>query len=184
SSWGDVVGTSMSDTFTVAAYTYPAWYRLRMICNTTHDTTYSTIAHIGTAPPYACYCYSIATGGSKEDSSDIGAFTIGKYLWDKGGPHILNPVAVNGRSNLTGTVEDLYADTTYSIGVYQILKSATHSDAKITLFMDFNNNLSYDIPDERVWTGYTTASDWYITTNVTIPDAVITEVPTGMRLIL
>ncbi|HXS36630.1 MAG TPA: GEVED domain-containing protein, partial [Flavipsychrobacter sp.] len=83
SSWGDVAGTSMSDTFTVAAYTYPAWYRLRMICNDTHDTTYSTVAHIGTAPPYACYCYSIATGGSKYDSSDIGAFTIGKYLWDK-----------------------------------------------------------------------------------------------------
>ncbi|HXS36631.1 MAG TPA: T9SS type A sorting domain-containing protein [Flavipsychrobacter sp.] len=183
-SWGDIPGMSMTDTFTVASYIVPTWYRLRVICNDSHDTTYSKVAHVGTAPAYACYCYSMATGGSKYDSSDIGAFTIGTYLWDKGGPHILNPVAVNGRTDHTGDVLDLYADSTYPVSVYQILKSAEHADSKITLFMDFNNNLVYDVPDERVWTTYTTASDWYLTTSLTIPDAVITEVPTGMRLIL
>ena len=50
--------------------------------------------------------------------------------------------------------------------------------------MDFNNNFAYDIPDERVWTAFTSASDWYINSSITIPHDVITEVPTGMRLIL
>jgi len=126
----------------------------------------------------------MAIGGSTGDSSDIGAFTIGKYIVSKGGPHILNPAATAGRTDHTGTIIDLDVDSTYPVGVYQVLSSAEHGDAKITLFIDYNNNLSYDIPQERVWTTTTSSTDWYKTTSLLIPDSVITDVPTGMRLIL
>jgi hypothetical protein len=52
------------------------------------------------------------------------------------------------------------------------------------MFIDYNNNFQYDIPEERVWTGYTSSTDWYITTSLTIPHTVIGGVPTGMRLII
>jgi hypothetical protein len=183
STWGDIPGTAKRDTLT-QIFAGTTWYRLRIICLTSNDTSYSNAVKVRRGEGYECYCFSEATGGAKYDSSDIGAFTLGDFILNKKGPHLLNPAATVGHAGYPGNIIDLYVDTTYNVGLYHIMRSAAHADAKITLFMDYNNSHSYDVPNERVWTAYTSASDWYITTAITIPDVVVTDVPTGMRLIL
>ncbi|HXS36633.1 MAG TPA: GEVED domain-containing protein [Flavipsychrobacter sp.] len=182
-SWADISGTTNMDTLT-QVFSTTVYHRLKMTCTNTGAVSYSNIVTINRAPAYACYCFSMATGGKKEDSCDVGAFSFGSFAVTKGGPHLHNGAATSGHESYTGTIIDLAVDSTYPVQIYQILKSATHGDAKITLFIDYNNNITYDVPDERVLTAFTTETDFYITSAVTIPDAVLTGVPTGMRLII
>ena len=182
--WGMVPGSLGRDTMSFNFTGTKVYYRFVTVCNNTHDTSRSNLIKIDEAPSYACYCYSMATGGVKYDSSDIGAFTFGSFIVNKKGPHVLNPVATSSRTNYTGSIIDLDVDSTYDVGVYHILKTK-HADAKVTLFIDYNNNHQYDYNyGERVWTAYTTSSDWYLTTKIRIPDSVIVNQPTGMRLII
>lgn len=181
--WFDIPNTTDQDTLTqlVTGVTY---YRLKMICLNTNDTSYSVPAKVNLNAGYKCYCYSEAVGG-KQDSTDIGSFTVGNFVMTTGGPHLLNPQAIRRRTDYTGiTGIELYADSTYALGAFQTLRGHQHRDAKITMFMDFNNNLVYDVPQERVWTALTSAADFYLTGSVTIPNTVITDVPTGMRIII
>jgi hypothetical protein len=185
STWSSVPNSTGKDSITHTIAAANTSFRLRMICNNTGDITYSNVVSVHIKPPYKCYCYSMATGRDK-DTTDVGAFGIGNFLiGTPGGPHLRNPDAVMGRTDYTnaGPVQ-LYTDTTYQADIFQIMRRDWHSDAKITLFMDFNNNLQYDIPQERVGTVYTSINDWYKIMNVTIPGSVITDVPTGMRLII
>jgi hypothetical protein len=182
--WGDMPGTANRDTISQTFTGSTTWYRMQMICAAAHDTTHSASVQVKLGAAYQCYCFSEAVGGIRKDSSDIGAFTFGSFVVNKKGPHILNPAATGSHTNYTGNIIELDVDSTYPVGLYHILRSSNHGDAKVTLFIDYNNNLSYDVPTERVWTAYTSAYDWYITTAITIPDIVITDVPTGMRLIL
>jgi hypothetical protein len=78
----------------------------------------------------------------------------------------------------------LDVDSTYQLTVYHTQRTAVHGDAKITVFMDFNNDKEYDAPYERVYTGYTNVGSFTVVDNITIPSTVITGVPTGMRVIL
>jgi len=181
--WGDMPGTTKRDTLT-QIFNRTTWYRLQMVCLTTHDTSYSNVIKVKEGEAYQCYCFSAATGGTAHDSSDIGAFTFGTFIMNKKGPHLLNPAATRSHTSYVDRTLDLYVDSTYPVGLYHILRSATHGDSKVTLFIDYNNNLRFDLPDERVWTAYTSAIDWYINTTVKIPDIVVADVPTGMRLIL
>jgi len=185
--WGMVTGSLGKDTMSFNFTGTKIYYRFVTVCSNTNDTTYSNVIKIDEAPYYACYCYSMAIGGVKYDSSDIGAFSFGSFIVSKKGTHVWNPLATSGYMNYTGMIIDLDldVDSIYTVGVYHILKTS-HADAKVTLFIDYNNNNQYDYNSgERVWTAYTTSSDWYLTTNIRIPlDSVITDVPTGMRLIL
>lgn len=181
-----VMPNSLGKDTLVRIFTGPSLYRLQMICTNTGDTTYSNIIQVNGKPPYKCYCYSTADGGIN-DTSDIGAFTIGNFVVSAVGPHLLNPQAIRGRADYTdlGPIE-LYADSSYLTAFYHILRSSAHADARITMFMDFNNNLQYDIPSERITldNNITTLNNWYLTDTVAIPDAVVPDVPTGLRVIL
>jgi hypothetical protein len=184
--WADMPGTIGLDTISQIV-TGPGWYRLRMVClglpGNTPDTTYSNEVSVVINPYYSCYCYSLADGGNL-DSSDIGAFSIYNFMTSVTGPHILNPNAFRSRTDYTrvSTIE-LWADSTYQIQVYQILRSAVHADGKITLFMDFNNDHAYSAA-ERIWTAYTTSSNWFLVDSITIPTNLVPELLTGMRLII
>ncbi|RYE17377.1 MAG: T9SS type A sorting domain-containing protein, partial [Sphingobacteriales bacterium] len=68
--------------------------------------------------------------------------------------------------------------------VFHTQFNRTHGDAKITVFVDFNNNKQYDIPEERIYTGFTSVGDFNLMGQVVIPNTVIVNVPTGMRVIL
>src|SRR5690606_32267058 len=83
-----------------------------------------------------------------------------------------------------GSVIELDVDSTYNMIVYHTMRSKEHGDAKITIFMDFNNDKEYDVPYERVFTGYTSVGNFTIADNVVIPSSVITGLETGLRVIL
>jgi hypothetical protein len=54
----------------------------------------------------------------------------------------------------------------------------------VTVFVDFNNNKQYDIPEERIYTGFTSIGNHVKIGNLIIPNNVIVNVPTGMRVIV
>jgi len=134
-------------------------------------------------PAYKCYCLSQAIGGSR-DTSDIGGVSIGPFVYTKGGGHLNNGKAIYAHEDFTNHIIDLYVDTTYSLNVYYIMKHNFNANAKVTLFMDFDNNFKYDLPTELLWTAYTTPTYWYLTHDITIPELVISDLPTGMRLVV
>ncbi len=189
--WNDVTGSANKDTL-MRTFSNTIWYRMRLICSVTSDTTYSNIIKINIKPPYKCYCYSAATGGVN-DTSDIGSFSIGTFHTTSGGPHLSNPAAVKGRTDYTdlGPIE-LYTDSTYTVDIFHTMSSATHADGRVTLFIDYNNNLQYDIPDEAIYLTtpnpttdwQTTSTLWYLSNKIHTSYAAIPDVPTGMRVII
>ncbi len=190
--WNDLPGTVNRDTITLM-FTNTTWYRLRIICAITGDTTYSNIIKINIKPPYKCYCYSIATGGS-QDTSDIGSFSLSNVVTNSGGPHLGNPAAIRGRTDYTdyGPII-LYSDSTYEVDIFHTMPGMNPADARVTMFIDYNNNLQYDIPEEAIYlTTQNPATDWistnnngwYLTNNISIPHAVIPNAPTGLRVII
>lgn len=187
--WTNVANSTNKDTIQ-RLFVAPAQYRLRMICTTSSDTTYSNPVNTTLGPPYACYCYSITTGfpSSNQDSSDIGAFRIGNFLMTSGsgGPHLQNPDAIRQRTNYTDVAQiNLVEGNAYVVNVFHTMRAKLHKDAKITVFIDYDNDFVYDIPRERVLTGFTSATNWYFVDSVRIPaDSFIADVPTGLRVVL
>ncbi len=158
-------------------------FRLRIWCGNTNDTGYSNIATVTMKEPYQCYCYSEATGKSL-DSSDVGVLTINDETFGAPGGHLNNAAAIHGRTDNTDQTINLLANEPLELSLTHILRSSRHADAKVTVFIDYNNNLQYDIPEERVWSTTTTASAWNLSETITIPSGVVTNVPTGLRVII
>lgn len=180
--WGPVPNSLNRDTMTMLVQ-YPNYYKLRIICANTNDTTYSNMLFVNTVLPYKCYCLNQATL-SDLDSSDIGAFRVYNFILNTGGPHVKNPSAIRQRTDYTYiTPIELMADSTYRIEVYHTMKTAIHADAKVTAFIDYNNSLTYE-PSEKIWSGTTTASNFYITGSFHVPYVLIANKPTGMRIVL
>ncbi|MBN9483320.1 MAG: hypothetical protein BGO70_12635 [Bacteroidetes bacterium 43-93] len=166
----------------------PFYYRIKQICppanNGNGDTVTSVPVHIVPKAGYKCYCYSQSLGGDK-DTTDLGGFTLGDYVMNTGSPHLLNPLAHQRRSDFTDDNPIiLYTDSLYHMAAYQTEPVGVHADAKITIFMDFNNNKEYDVPYERVFTNYTSISNFTVADTFTVPETVIRDVPTGMRVII
>ncbi len=163
----------------------PLYYRLRTNCIPTLDTTYSPSHFVNAKAAYKCYCFSQAVGGYYKDSSDIGGISIGDYVTTDGGAHLKNPRATRKYQDHTDDAPvDINVDSMYSLTVFHTMKNDFHGDAKITIFMDFNNNHQYDIPEERVFTGYTDVNHHTVVSAINIPKTTIMNVPTGMRVIL
>jgi hypothetical protein len=180
---------------------YGIKYRLRTVCLRTGDTTYSNAVLITNPPANFCYPYAAALPPGTKDSSDIGSFIIGPVdspFVNPGpvsvvGPHLLNPAAVRGFTNYThiNPTWILAADSTYRLGVYHIMRSATHADALVSVYIDFNHDHYYTeaspghpYPSELIFRGQTTATDFFLDTTFTMPSEMIPNVPTGLRVIL
>jgi len=189
--WIPIANSTSKDTLMRVFNGQPLYYKVRNICMATKDTSFSTPLKIDARPGYKCYCFSQAIGGNPKnsmnpkDSSDIGGVEFSTFNTNSGGSHLLNAGAQEKRTDYTDNAPlMLDVDSTYSLTVYHTQRTAVHADAKITVFMDFNNNKEYDAPYERVYTGYTSVGNFTIVDNITIPNKVITDVPTGMRIIL
>src|SRR5690606_16838679 len=78
----------------------------------------------------------------------------------------------------------LRVDSMYEFYVYHTMPVDHHADAKVTVFVDFNNNHQYDIPSERIYTGFTSIGNFTRLGQLVMPDSVIVDMPTGMRVIL
>jgi hypothetical protein len=182
--WYDVAGSTKKDSI-IQTFSGSIWYRVRMLCPSFNDTTYSDTLHIRLRPPYRCYCASYADGGNARDTGDIGSFSINGFLVNKGGPHLNNPAAVYSLQDYSNSIIDLWVDSVYTVNVYYILHHDFESYAKLTMFIDYNNDFQYDIPTERVWTAVTSSSaPSFLSANIHIPLAAVTGAPTGMRLII
>ncbi|MBP6625348.1 MAG: T9SS type A sorting domain-containing protein, partial [Chitinophagaceae bacterium] len=174
-------------TFTVNSDT---WFRFRTTCNGTSNG-YSNIVKVSMSPPFACYGNSQAVGGLL-DSSDIGAFIVADpatnnniFTYITGGPHLNNPMAIKRRTDYTGAgVMDLYADSTYKLSIFHIIKTAYHADAKVTVFIDYNNNQTYDVPNERVFSGIADINNFYLNAEIVTPPSPALNVGTGLRIVL
>ncbi len=189
--WYTINGTVGKDTLMRIFNGQPLYYKVRMICEHTKDTSYTPSLKINAQDGYKCYCYSQAIGGNPKntlnpmDSSDIGGVIFHTFNTNTGGAHLLNTSAQEKRTDYTdNTPLSLDVDSTYQLTVYHTQHNAVHGDAKITVFMDFNNNKEYDPPYERIYTGYTNVGNFTVIDNITIPSTVITGLPTGMRIIL
>src|SRR5690606_35658105 len=77
---------------------------------------------------------------------------------------------------------NIYTDSAYQFSAYHTMPEEEHGDDKVTNFMDFNNNDQYDIPKERIYTGYTSIGYHTLLDNVVVPQNAITDAPTGMRI--
>lgn len=183
--WFNINNSQNKDTLQRVFGGQPLYYRLRVVCPSTGDTTFSPATLVNAKPGFKCYCYSKATGGSEFDSSDIGSIAFGNINVSNGGPHLQNPNAVRPRTDHTdGRFEEFFVDSTYNFYVYHTMNVIQHEDAKVTIFMDFNNNKQYDIPDERIYTGYTSVGTHTLSGTIRIPKEVIVDVPTGARFII
>jgi len=183
--WFNIANSEGKDTLERVFTGQPLYYRLRTICKPTHDTAYSNPTEIKLKPGYKCYCYSKAVGGLGIDTSDIGGVTIANYTSNAGGPHLLNANARYPRTDFTDiTPIEIFTDSAYKFAVYHTMPVVEHGDAKVTIFMDFNNNHKYEIPQERIYTGYTTIGNHTLVDDVIVPLNAIVDVPTGMRVIL
>lgn len=188
------IGTPNTDTID-AIVQVPTQYRYAMGCNNGVES-YSNVVSVNLLPATACYCPSYANGGptGKKDSSDIGSVSLGNGTFQVGGPHLLNPMATKKWTNYAaaGAYIELWADSTYDMDVYHIMRGTNHKDAKVTVFIDYNQNLAFDInppagyPSERVLTAYTSASNYYLDNmQLRIPSQqVLPNGATLMRVIL
>ncbi len=169
------------------------WFRFKTVCTNANGTftTYSNIVHVTMNLPIQCYPISIAVGGSN-DTTDIGAMNIvdkqtnnNIFSFVTGGPHLANPLAVKGRTDYTNLPPMvLYADSTYGIAVYDIMRTFNHADARVTAFIDYNNNNVYDVPSERIFAGVSTVNTFYLTGEFHTPVLPALNISTGMRVII
>lgn len=181
--WATVPASKFLDTIepVIRQSTY---FRMRTVCEVTNDTIRSNKVFIKLKKPYKCYCYSLANG-QESDSSDISTVKLHTFTANSGGPHLNNPLSVRKRTDRTDLPAiELATDTKYPIAVYHTLRTKTHADARISVFIDYNHNLQYDVPEELVWTAVTTATDFYPHDSIKIPTTVIPDVETGMRVVL
>ena len=182
--WNTVPASANMDSLFNVPVSGPSEFRLAVLCSNSSATTYSNVVNVNIKPASICYCTSIAIGGRTADSSDITAFTIGNFVMAGTGPHLNNPNAVRGRTDYTDLPPiQLPSDSTVGVSVYQTMLRGSHADGKVTVFIDYNNNHVYDIPSERVWTGYTTLPLGYEATTIYIPSNVVLNTPTGLRVI-
>ncbi|MEZ5045395.1 MAG: GEVED domain-containing protein [Chitinophagaceae bacterium] len=186
--YNDVPGATL-DTLTYVVNNN-TWFRFRTTCNGTSDA-YSNPVKVVMSPPLACYGMSQAVGGI-DDTSDIGAFIIAEastsnniYSYITGGPHLNNPLAIKKYTNYTNSAPMILStDSTYKFSIYHVMNTVNHKDAKVTIFIDYNNNQQYDLPAERVFTGIADINNFYLNGYVTTPIAPAINVPTGLRVIL
>jgi len=146
------------------------------------STTYQLRIHVITVNASSS-CNSFAVG-KNFDTSDVGRFIIGTDTFGTIYSHLSNPAAVNSYTFHPDTIT-LLIDSTYHLQEAGIINTIHDADAKVTLFIDFNGNQQFDIPQERVWTAYQEAFYSYIVdTSITIPSTAVIDSPIMMRLIL
>jgi hypothetical protein len=184
--WFDVAAGAQKDTLVRIFNGQPVYYKFRATCLSSNDTTYTAPVRVNLKAPYKCYCFSQAVGGRLLDSSDVGGFSLGNVVTSDGGTHLQNIKAIRKRTDHTDEAPiEMYVDSTYRLTVFHTMWTQDHGDAKVTLFMDFNNDHMYKVPDgDRVYLGYTSYSTFTLIDNLTVPPIAIRNVPTGLRIIL
>ncbi len=175
-----LIPNSNTDTLVTSILT-PTWFRFATICNGV--STYSNQVFVDLLPSYACYCPSAAT--IYQEKSDIGAVKFGSFLLqDPGGSHLLNVDATRKyTSHLTKGPIIGKIDTTYEFSIYHVSMDSVHTNARVTMFIDFDRDGVFQSATERIFLGTSTATGYYLTGQVTIPNDAVLGL-TGVRVII
>ncbi len=185
--FADIPGGSVDTMFRVV--NQDMWYRYRTTCNG-NSNSYSNVVKVRILPPPNCIGPSIGTGPL--DKSDIGAVVISEpaptntnlFTFSTGGPHLNNPASYKFYTNHTAAGPlDLDLGGTYKFSVYHILNTPIHSDAQISIFIDYDGSLSFD-PTERVFNGNSNAANFFLNTQITMSSAALVNTPLIMRVVL
>ena len=164
------------------------WYQCQVRCNN-GPPVLTTTAAVGMNAASTCYCNSSATSGF---DTDIGQVNFGALTNPAAtGPVTNNATSVNLYTNYTATVpaQNYVQGTTYPISLYQITSGNFFFAAYFNVFIDYNQDGSFDPVTERVFSGGPTGptSATPVTTSVsgsiTIPFSSQTGV-TRMRVVL
>ncbi|RYE17376.1 MAG: hypothetical protein EOP51_23990, partial [Sphingobacteriales bacterium] len=151
-SWSEIPTSVDQDTIVRMFTGQPVYYRVKIRCSHTGDSSYSAVHKVNVKASYKCYCHSQSMGVT--DSSDVGGFSVSDFSYNYGGSHLGNPRSWHKRQDFTDWKEiEMFVDSVYDFSVFHTQFNRTHGDAKITVFVDFNNNKQYDIPEERIYTG-------------------------------
>lgn len=185
--FNDIVGGAVDTMFRTINQTM--WYRYRATCNGTSDA-FSNVVKVTVLGSPPCLTQSYATGPG--DRSDIGAIVISEppptntnlYTFSSGGPHLNNPASYKLYTNHTAAGPlDLFTGSIYKFSVYHILNTSIHSDAQVSIFIDYNGDQTFD-PSERVFNGFSNAANFFLNATVGIPPSAVTNTPVIMRVVL
>ena len=183
--WTDIAGSAGQPVYHTLFPSVNTSYRVKAACGVTGTEAYSLPVAVN--KNVLCYCVSYAGGGFSglADSSDVGGFTFYNLSFPLTGGHLNNPDAVKQFTNRTYLAPAmLYRDSTYNFSIDHILLRNEHADARLTLFIDYNANGVYDIPDERVYDQMSTTASWQQSGTITVPANAVVNTLTGMRLIV
>lgn len=118
------------------------------------------------------------------DSTDIGRIIIGLDTMGSVYSHLANPLAEASYVFSPDTIV-LNVGATYHFQVATIMNTLHDGPAKLTAFIDLNNDGAFELPYEKFWTAYTVPFVSYIMdTMITVPGYVVTNTPLRMRFIV
>lgn len=176
--WSAIAGAT--NTFYSATQSISTYYRCILTCSGLSDT--SSVVFVFQNAATNCYCTSTA---NQNTDTDIGNVSFGNLNNGVGTP-ATNNVAANGTyTDYTALpVQQFTQNTAYPIAITQI-NSANFFTARVSVFIDYNQNGLFTDAGESVFTGTSSnvAGGNVISGNVTI-SATATAGNTRMRVVM
>ncbi len=179
--WSTISGAS--NYFYTTTQINSTYYRCILTCSSLSDT--SQVVWVSQNTILNCYC---ASGAISPADGDIGNVTFGS---------LSNGLAIPVLSNVTasGTYTDFTAlpavtynrNTSYAISISQITANANFAAARVTAFIDYNQNGNFNDAGERVFTGNTStgvAGNIFTVAGSVIIPATATLGNTRLRVVL
>lgn len=178
-SFTDIVGAT-SPTYSTSQ-TVETYYQAIVTCSNSMLNTIATPVDVVMNSFVDCYC-PIAVSNSAD--SDIGNVTFGTLNNGVATPTLSNPLATGTYSDFTALAPEDYAvGTAFPMSVSQYTSGGTFYSAYVNVFIDYNQDGTFDPVTERVLNGPTASATPTVSGTVTIP----TGIPSGltrMRVIL
>jgi len=169
--------TTYSGTQTVNTY-----YQCIISCTNSGLSVTSNVLYVTMNSFLSCYCGSASNSNL---DTDIGNITFGGINNGIATPTVSNPTATGTFSDFTSLPAlDFAQGNTYTFSMTQITSGATFYDAYVNVFIDWNQDGTFDPVTERAFNaGLTTVTNPTLSGNILIPSN-STLGNTRMRVIL
>ncbi len=168
----------------IANITVPTYFRVKIKCSVSGDSSVTAPVMVDLDSFYNCYCTSAANSTSDDD---IGQFTIGSFANPAAAPtpQAGNSTATNTYTNFTSLgAQNLNSTTPLPFSVYQINSSTTQYNCYVGIYIDYNQDGVYDPATELFAHGPSNSSNSFtLTGNGTIPSTAMVG-HTGLRVVL
>ena len=159
-------------------------YNFKIYTNLACDATHinDTLAKTVVSSPLV-YCTSTATSTGDCDISNV---TISNLNNGVALPVYSNPACVNMYTNYTSLTPAIFtAGMSYPISVSQSNNSTTFWGALVNVYIDYNRNGVFDLPQELAFSAPTSAGMPTVTGSILIPiSGIVTGKPLRMRVVL